>query len=189
MMADYNSDFTDMVDNIMFSVRAHLRTLGWSHFTNGYYNQRNDIYFNGFKLNGIDFPVVIGVTANAPWIMSYNNRLVFTNDFRFKLIVMTELFEKQKLENFQAEDLEFNSIDSIEIIIKPKQSFGKDKKILKSDEQTFMKEFKAIFPTFQSKIDAAIELQVSRRFDEVMVANEKVAMKYCPKTITDIFVF
>ncbi len=205
---DYNSDFTELIDAISPALIPIARVNNLGSFTNGYYKGTNDTYFQGFRINGKSFPIVITLIYNFPWHFNgwsgttwtsnnYSNSeikgggfLSFNKIFNFELKIDIDMFNKNSGNpNFVVEPNEFMNIESEKFSLDKTELEKTFKKFTQKDIRIIEKWFDSAIKNMMKKLEVPISLQVARRYDEVNSYSEEVALKYCPQNVKDIFIF
>lgn len=207
-MADYNSDFRDLVDKITPNIVTKFQKAGWSSMVSGYYNQQNDVHVIGFRRKDInDFPIILALTFHFPWdfksMRTFSSfpsneyvsssagggRLVFRNEFNFELLVDPFLFRNFRNDGFKVEDLEFENIQSEKFSIDKTKMKTTFKEFNTKDFSNLSKWLDQSLPIMEKRLEEAITLQVERRFNEVLAFNEELALKYAPESAKHLFLF
>jgi len=208
-MSNFNSDFKDLLDTIVPYINKKMKTFSLVSLLNGYYEDRNDTYMIGYRLNGKEFPVVVTLKMHFPWSFhewtgksvnaeTYNEIadelgggfLTFEKEFHFELLIDTNLFSAyNSMSDFDAEPLEFENIKSEKFTLDLTHKEKNIVKFTKAETKQIMKWFGEAVPKLMERVEPAIEAQVVRRFEEIMKANETLALKYAPDSVKDMFIF
>lgn len=209
-MSNFNSDFKDLLDTFTPDINKKMRDKGWVSFLNGYYENRNDTYMLGYKLNGKSFPVVLTFKFHFPWSFhEWNGRsmnaetyrttdsntvgggvLQFDKEFNFELKIDTDHFKAySRTFDFEAEPDEFENIESEKFTLDLSHKEKNIRQFTKAELSQIVKWLDKAVDLMQQKIEKSIEAQVARRIEEIMKVNEELALKYAPDSIKDMFIF
>ena len=204
----YNSDFTELIDDLFMTIRKYIRAhFNQTSIMNGHTKGKNNEYYNGFRSSTKAYPIMFKLTIANNWIFSSWNgreipsdgdwdndsvgggRVVFDETTIFRLEVQLDRLDVNGLNGFYPEADEYNSIKPVEIEFTFTQKDPDKRKFTKANTKVILGKIGKELESFLQTVEEATEKQAQRRFDELLKADEEVAMKYLPETVKDIFVF
>lgn len=204
----YNSDFMDLTEVLLNELARVIRDkFNWVYIMNGYVDGTNDTYYFGFRQNGKYYPTMFQLSIKNNWqFMSHRSFEVlsaedYTTDVNYggtvvfdkitEIIIEPQLhsLDVNNINGFGPEAEEYKAIKPVVITYDFTQKDEYKRKFTKADIKKITKLVLEELPNFLEEFEEATKKQAVRRFDELRIADEDLAMKYIPDDVKDIFVF